>query len=96
MAADVVDRDDAGMIQRRREARLSIESSLGIRLAEVLRRDELDRHLASESKVAGAIDVAHPTAPERSNELVHADCDTWLESHALAPRSIYQLNCVSA
>ena len=79
MAAHVVDRDDARMIEGRGGPRLAIEPGRGIGVAIESRRDELDRDLASKTGIARAIHVAHAAATERRDELVDADDHAWVE-----------------
>src|SRR5262245_17504423 len=79
--ADVVDRDDVGMIQGGSGTGFALESldAIGIR-GEVLPQ-HLDRHDASEPLVAGAIDLAHAAATERLEDLVRSEARAGVKSH---------------
>ena len=61
---DVVHRDDAGVLEARQDPRLALEpdGSLGVRHVSA---QHLDRHIAPEGAVGGAVDGAHSTLPHR-------------------------------
>ena len=61
----LVDRDHVGMLDRRRGAQLAQEPAPRLRIVEALGRDDLDRDVAPEAVLAGAVDHAHATAPDR-------------------------------
>ena len=61
----LVDRDHVGMLDRRRRAQLAQEPAPRLRIVEALGRDDLDRDVAPEAVLAGAVDHAHATAPDR-------------------------------
>src|SRR5207248_9049873 len=63
--ARVVDRDDRRVVERRREPRLAQEPLAEANILRELWREELQRHVAVEGEVAGAIDDAHPAAAEQ-------------------------------
>ena len=62
--ADVVDRADVRMIQRRRRARLTLEAIERMGAPAGFFRQELDRHPAAELGVLRLVDHTHPTAAE--------------------------------
>jgi len=70
---DVVQREDAGVVQRRDRPRLLLEASQSLRVGDELRRQHLDRHLAPEPRVAGAVHLAHPARTDRGEDLVGAE-----------------------
>ena len=51
------------MRQRRDRARLALEARQGVGVGGHRRRDDLDRDVAPQPRVAGAIDLPHPPAP---------------------------------
>ena len=57
--ADVVERADVRMIERRDRARLALEALAQLRVGRERRRQDLDRDRAVEPRVAGAVDFAH-------------------------------------
>ena len=67
--AEVVDRDDAGVVHLRDDLGLSLESFLGV-LREVPGRDQLDCDVAVQDGVLRAVDDAHPAAPQLGKDLV--------------------------
>ena len=71
---DAVNRPDVGVVERREQARLALEprASVGIGQPEI-RRQDLEGNLATERRVAGAIDAAHATGPEQSGDLVNSE-----------------------
>ena len=62
--AAAVDRDDVGMLERRREPSLGLETGHRVRVLGVLGRDDLQRHGALEVDVGGLVDNPHPAAVE--------------------------------
>lgn len=61
----IVDRDDVGMIERRRHLRLADETLLEARaLREVVGQD-LQSDLAAQAQVLGHVDHARPSAPQK-------------------------------
>jgi len=59
-------RTDVGMVERRQHARFALEAGASIGIADKGGRQDLDRDVAPEPRVAGAIDLAIPPAPIRS------------------------------
>src|SRR6185369_4915972 len=66
---DLVDRDDVRVVERGRRARLLLEALPAVRVGGELRREDLDRDLASEPRVARAVDLAHSSRAERREDL---------------------------
>jgi hypothetical protein len=71
--ADVVDRDEVGMVQRRRGPRLLDEARRPIGVADQVLGQDLQRHRASQLEVVGAIDLAHAAAAEQRADAKPAD-----------------------
>ena len=65
--ADLVDRADIRMVERRNRARLSLEP-----LAEI-RADDLDGDGAIQARVSGFVNLAHPSRAQRRLDLVRAE-----------------------
>ena len=72
--ADLVNRADVGMIERRRRAGLDQEACLGRRLDAEMRREKLQGHEALEPLVAGLVDEAHAALAEQVEHEVLPDC----------------------
>jgi hypothetical protein len=69
-AADVVERADVRMIQRRDRARLALEARAQVlALGDALRQD-FDRYLPVEARVARAVDLAHAAGAEARQHFV--------------------------
>ncbi len=79
MLADVVDRADVRMIQRRGRARLALEALDGDRVCQQPRREELDGDLPAEPRVFGAVDDTHAAFADLVNDPVVRDslADHW-------------------
>ena len=58
------------MVERREKPRLAIEAGEPIGIPRVLVGQRLDRHLASELRVAGAEHLTHAAPAERRHDLV--------------------------
>ena len=68
--ADVVHHDEVGMGERRDRARFEFETAQPVRVRRNRRRQDLDRHFASEPRVARPIDLAHAARAERREDFV--------------------------
>src|SRR5262245_24717253 len=75
-AADIVDLQDVRMVQRRSRARLAFETSQCLGTSRERRVDHLDRHLAAQARITGAIHRAHPAGAEEADDFV------WTETGA--------------
>ncbi len=71
--ADVVDRANAGMIQRGCGARFALKSLEGRRVAGKLRRKEFQRDVPAEARVFGSKHLAHAAAAKRFENFVVGD-----------------------
>ncbi len=82
-----VDLRDVRVVQRRERLRLAREPGepLGILREEI--REDLDRDVAIELCVPGAVDLTHAACPESSDDLVRAESGAGGE-HCLEARSL--------
>ncbi len=71
--ADVVDGADVWMVERRGDAGLALEPIQRLGIAGQIGRQELQRDLAAQTHVFGAIDDAHAAGAEALENLVMAD-----------------------
>src|SRR5262245_56597885 len=71
--ADFVDRNDVRMVERRGRARFLLEAPHPPGVGGELGWQQLDRHLAPQSRVEREMDLAHAPASERRQNLVSAD-----------------------
>ncbi len=81
--ADVEDRDDVGMVEGGRSPGLLLESAQAVDVVGHLGRQHLDRDLAIEALVVGAVDLAHAAGPEWRDDLVRAEARTWGQRHCV-------------
>ncbi len=82
LVADVVQRADVRMIQRRDSACFAIEPFTELRIAGELRRQDFDGDVASQPRIARAIDFAHPARSKRGHDLVRAEPSSSRKRHA--------------
>ncbi len=73
LLADVVDRDDPGVVQSRRGAGLLDEAGEALGIPQDVLRQDLDRHLAREAAVAGTVDLSHAAGPEEADDFVRPE-----------------------
>ena len=76
-----MDRDDVGVVERRRRARLLLEALQAVRVLRERRRQHLDRDLAPEPRVLRPVDLSHPAGAERREDLVGAELCAGGERH---------------
>ena len=61
------------MVQRREQSRFTFETRQTIRVRGEPRRQDLDRHVASELLVARPVHLAHATRAQRLHDLVRSE-----------------------
>jgi hypothetical protein len=61
------------MVQGREHARFAFETGEPMGIGRERRRQQLDRDLATEFGVAGAIDLAHPAAADLRDDVVRTE-----------------------
>ena len=81
--ADVEDRDDVGMVECGRSPSLLLESAQAIGVVGHLGRQHLDRDLAIEALVVGAVDLAHAAGTQWRDDLVRAEARTRGQRHGV-------------
>ena len=81
LLAGVVDRDDVGVRERRHRLRLGLEAGERVGVIGEVLGQHLDRHVALEAGVAGAVDLPHPAGAERRDDLVRAEAVAGREAH---------------
>src|SRR5687768_12228868 len=77
---ETVDRRDVGMAERGDDLRFTREAREAIGVDQMIGKD-LQRDVAPELRVAGAIDLAHAARPERAGQLECADTRADLQRH---------------
>jgi hypothetical protein len=78
---DFVDREDVRMIQSSRCTRFLLETPQPIRICAVRHRQDFDRDLATELRIARAIHLAHAARAECGDDLVRAEASTGTKEH---------------
>src|SRR6202162_6677033 len=81
-AADLIDRDDVGVIERGSGARLLFETREPVAIRSECLRQQLDRHLATEPRVARFPDLSHPARAARGENLVRTNPRTGGHRHS--------------
>jgi hypothetical protein len=77
--AEVVNREDVGMRERSDGSGLALESRAVFRIARDAGREDLDGDLAIESRIFGAIDLAHSARAEGRQNLAGTEASTGLQ-----------------
>lgn len=81
LVADIEQRTDVRMGQRGYRSRLPVEAPPPLGIGGILRRKDLDRDVAREPGIAGAIDLAHSACTERRGDLVRSQSAAREERH---------------
>ena len=71
------------MIQRRQHLRFTPESGQPVGIARERIRQHLERDVAIELRVAGAVDLAHAAGANGSDDLVRPKTRAWTQRHGL-------------
>ena len=84
---DGVDADDSRVIERGERLRFTPEAFEPLRARRHLRRQQLERHVAPELRVGGAVDLAHPARTDRGGDAVvgQAATDQGVSSFRASP-----------
>jgi hypothetical protein len=77
----VVDREDVRVVECARGLGFVLEAAQALRVFGETARQHLDRHVACEPRVAGAVDLAHAAGPERAEDLIGAQTGSLREGH---------------
>ena len=85
--AHVVDSQDAGVVEGGDGPRLPFEAREPVGVAPDVLRQNLDRHLAPEAGIEGAVDLAHAPGPQEPPDLVRPEPRADRESHGLLTTS---------
>ncbi len=75
----LVDDDDRRVVQGRRGPRLLLEPRKELRVAGDPLREDLQRDVPREARVAGPVDLAHPPRPQGGHDLVRTQALAGLE-----------------
>ena len=78
---EAVNQRDVGMVERGKHARLAPEPRQAIRIRLERGSQRLDRDVAPQIRVAGAIDLAHAAGPDGRHDLIRTKARTGGQSH---------------
>jgi hypothetical protein len=87
--ADVVDRDDVGVVERGDGARFLLEAPQAVGILGEGFGQDLDRDVAAQACVTGAVDDAHPPGAEDAEDFVGAQPRSRSQGHR--PRSFARI-----
>ena len=90
--ADVVERKDVGMVDRRNRARFALEACERVRVGGESTRQNLDGDVAAEPRVVGSVHLSHAAGANRRDNLVRAEAraneaGSWGHGQIIAPGS---------
>jgi len=91
----VVNRYDRGMIQDRCCSRFDLKAAPKGGIGEQFGRDHFERSVASEARIASAVDLSHSSSPEERLDPVRTEEVTRLERHARMRVSPSAMTCAS-
>ena len=81
---DVVDRNEMGMVQRRRGSRFLHETVEPVRVPGHVLAEDLQSQVAAKYRITSQVDFAHPTTGEQAHHLEAPDCgvgEVWVGDH---------------
>ena len=81
LLAPVVDRRDVGMRQRRNRVRFAFEPRQRFRTGCDRRRNDLDRDVTVQTRIACALDLPHATRSKRGADVIRADAIAGRKRH---------------
>lgn len=83
MLPEIIQRQNVGMIERGRSLRLLLKAPHAIRIAGETGRQNLDRYVTVETRVARTIDLTHASGSGRCQDLIGSkfgaggECHEW-------------------
>ncbi len=79
--ADVVEREHGRVVESRHRTRLALEATAAVGVAGHVGRQDLERDVAPEPRVARPVDLAHASGAEGVQHLVRPQTGSGRESH---------------
>ena len=84
---ETVDLCDVRMVERGEDLSFAAETGDALGIVRERGRQDLQRHVTSELRVLGAVDLAHAAAAYERDDFVGAEASARSESHAASDRS---------
>ena len=84
----VVEREQVGMIQRADRPHFLLEAPQSIRIRRDLARQDFDRDVAADARIAGPVDLAHAARTEGVDDFVGAEFGACVQRHVNESRII--------
>ena len=81
MGADVEEREDVGMVECRRGARLLFKTAQAFRVGRERERQYLDCHVPPEARIVRATDLAHTAGADGRHNFIRPEANTGTEGH---------------
>src|SRR5262249_43327116 len=88
LGAHVVDRHDVRMLEGSDGSGLPLEAMQAVGTGRPVGGDDLDRYLTLQTRVAGAVNLAHSARPEWGDNLIRAETTSRRERHGTSLRPI--------
>jgi hypothetical protein len=79
----VVDRGDARVVESRQRAGFALETGARFEIVVARERQDLESDVATQPRVAGAVDLAHAAHAERGDDLVNTEAGTRRQRHEI-------------
>ena len=95
LMADVVERADVRVRQRRDGAGLALKPLAGGRVVGQVRREHLDRDGAVQARISRAVDLPHAAGAGGADDFVRAEPDTRAEGHEDLADTIIRIRAVA-
>src|SRR5436190_10426860 len=81
---------DILMVKRGKDLGFTSESSETIRIGSEQRGQDLQRNVATELRIAGAVDLSHSTGAEERDDFVGAEASAGSQGHVAGVRGLYR------
>jgi hypothetical protein len=82
MRAKIVNGEDVRLIERRRGACFHLKPMKPIGVGGKDRREDFDRDIAAEARIAGAVDLADAAGAAGGQDLIRAEMGAWGQGHS--------------
>jgi hypothetical protein len=80
---DLVNRDDVRVIEGGGGLGLLYEPATALLVGHSISREHLDRYVPTQTRISGAVHLAHPAGADEGPDLVRPECRTGRERHLI-------------